>query len=121
MEASALITRSIQGTKTGLAFNISLKDRWQLGYFNLRSYQLEQGAETYEGLMIQRFFKVGNKLLIGPALRVGYMNKDFLTVLPSLQAAYKLNNKIRLGAGIARSDGFSHFNLHLGFKIFSKY
>ena len=121
LELSTEYTRSIHGPKIGFGVNVNLKDRWHMGYFNLRSFDGQEGSqETFEGVIINYMLNPGAKFVIGPAVKVGFYNKYFMTILPSLQATYKINDMVSIGAGAAYSDGFPSFDLAFNFQVFKK-
>lgn len=123
LEVRSLATQSIHGQKVGFGINLNLNQRWQFSYFMLKPLQNSETAiagSSYEGGQIRFNINPKNKLTIGPAVKIGYHDKMFLTVLPSIQATYHVVEKINVTGGVAYSDGFPYFNLELGYKLFGK-
>ncbi len=121
VELNTIASRSIHGRKMGLALNLNINNRWHVNCFSLKSYNSgESVSATHRGGQVRYFLNPNKRLSVGPALKVGYYNRYFLNILPSVHARYKLIDNINIGGGVAYSDGFPYFDLELGIVLFER-
>lgn len=124
VDAGFTTTRSIRGWKTGFNVEITRNNRWSIGYFNLSgkvNNEFSSSSEsTYRGAEVGYIFNPQNRLQLGMNLRVGLHEQQFISVLPGATAQFKISDLINVHGAAAYSDGFPHFSIGLGLRLYDK-
>ena len=121
LEAGSITSCSIHGRKVGYTLNLNINHRWHINYFNLTAVPKDESSpESFRGAQVRYIINPQSRFSIGPALRMGYYNRYFLNVLPSVYSRYRVLDKLSIGGNMAYSDGFPYFDLELVFTLFEK-
>ena len=123
-EASHLTTRSIRGWKTGFSVGIMRNNRWSISYFDVSGKVNNEFSNTtkstYRGGEFGYVVNPKNRLQMGINIRIGLHNQQFISLLPGVTANYWVNDWLGVRGAVARSDGYPHFSIGLGVRLYAK-